>query len=119
MNKIARPRSVAAISNISHALTDQRVAEGKPFPLGAACTAGGVNFRVYSKNATGVELLLFDHVDDAHPSYSIPLDPSTHQSWKQWFFTRILACRPLHTSRPYKVNDKRYRTCLECRARRR
>ena len=66
---------VAAISNISHALTDQRVAEGKPFPLGAACTAGGVNFSVYSKNATGVELLLFDRVDDAHrhiQSHSIP-----------------------------------------------
>lgn len=51
---------MAAISNISHALTDQRVAEGKPFALGAASTAGGVNFSLYSKNATGVELLLFD-----------------------------------------------------------
>src|SRR4030095_15486633 len=84
MNKIARPRSVAAISNISHALTDQPVAEGKPFPLGAACTTGGVNFSVYSKNAIGVELVLFDHVDDAHSSYSIPLDPSSHQTYYYW-----------------------------------
>jgi pullulanase/glycogen debranching enzyme len=52
---------------MSHALIDQGVAEGKPFPLGAVCTADGVNFSVYSKNATGVELLLFDHLDDAHP----------------------------------------------------
>ncbi|MCM3904589.1 MAG: isoamylase, partial [Pyrinomonadaceae bacterium] len=69
---------------MSHALTDRGVAEGKPFPLGALCTADGVNFSVYSKNCIAVELLLFDHVDDAHPSYSIPLDPSTHQTYYYW-----------------------------------
>jgi isoamylase len=69
---------------MSHALKDQRVAEGKPFPLGAACKADGVNFSVYSKNATAVELLLFDRVDDTHPSNSFPLDRSTHQTYYYW-----------------------------------
>ena len=69
------------MNNTSHTLIDQGVAEGKPFPLGAVCTADGVNFSVYSKNGIAVELLLFDHVDDAHPSYLIPLDRATHQPY--------------------------------------
>ena len=36
---------------------------GKAFPLGAAVTAGGVNFSVYSRSATTVELLFFDNAD--------------------------------------------------------
>jgi glycogen operon protein len=72
------------MNNASHTLIDQGVAEGEPFPLGAACTADGVNFSVYSKNGIAVELLLFDHVDDAHPSYLIPLDRSTHQTYYYW-----------------------------------
>jgi len=75
---------VVAVTNISPAVTEPRIAEGKPFPLGATCTAGGVNFSVYSKNATGVELLLFDRVDDSSPSYSISLDPSTNQTYYYW-----------------------------------
>jgi pullulanase/glycogen debranching enzyme len=63
---------MAAMNNASHALIDQGVAEGKPFPLVAVCTADGVNFSVYSKNGIAVELHLFDHVDDAHPSFLIP-----------------------------------------------
>ena len=75
---------MAAIGDNTHALTGPCVAEGKPFPLGATPTAGGVNFSVYSKNATGVELLLFDHVSDEQPTYSIPLDPSTNQTYYYW-----------------------------------
>ena len=42
-------------------------AEGtsSPSPLGATPCPAGVNFSVYAKHATGVELLLFDRVDDA------------------------------------------------------
>ena len=61
-----------------------RFCAGKPFPLGAVCSAEGVNFSIYSKNATQVKLLLFDHADDTEPSYSIPLDPSTNQTYYYW-----------------------------------
>src|SRR5262245_211180 len=71
------------MSNMNHARIDQDLA-GKPFPLGATCTPQGVNFSVYSKNATAVELLLFRHIDDAQASYSIPLDPSTNQTYYYW-----------------------------------
>ena len=41
---------------------------GRSAPPGATPSDGGVNFSVYSRNATGVDLLLFDHVDDGKPS---------------------------------------------------
>jgi isoamylase len=37
-----------------------RIAEGKPHPLGATWTGLGVNFALFSANATKVELCLFD-----------------------------------------------------------
>lgn len=45
---------------------------GHASPLGATLTATGVNFSVYSKYATGVELLLFDHGEAAEPSTGMP-----------------------------------------------
>jgi isoamylase len=69
---------------MSHALIDAGVEEGKSFPLGATCRAGGVSFSVYSKNAAAVELLLFDRADDAHPSRTIPLDPAKNRTYYYW-----------------------------------
>src|SRR5688500_13902718 len=37
-----------------------RVWPGQPYPLGATWDGEGVNFALYSENATGVELCLFD-----------------------------------------------------------
>ena len=39
---------------------DHRISEGQPFPLGATWDGTGVNFALFSANATGVELCLFD-----------------------------------------------------------
>ena len=36
------------------------IREGRPFPLGATWTGLGVNFALFSANATKVELCLFD-----------------------------------------------------------
>jgi pullulanase/glycogen debranching enzyme len=36
------------------------VERGSPHPLGASCVRGGVNFSLFSINATGVELLLLE-----------------------------------------------------------
>ena len=51
------------------------ISPGKSFPLGATVYPEGVNFSVYSKNSTGLELLLFDDVDDPLPARVIALDP--------------------------------------------
>ena len=47
---------------------------GRSAPLGASIDDGGVNFSLFSKNSTRVELLLFDHVGDTKPSRVITLD---------------------------------------------
>jgi isoamylase len=65
-------------------LTEVGVGEGKSFPLGATRQADGVNFSVYSKNATTVELLLFDSADDAHPARTISLDPTKNRTYFYW-----------------------------------
>jgi len=57
---------------------------GTSAPLGATVRPDGVNFSVYSKNATLVELLLFDREDAASPSRVISLDPGEHRTYHYW-----------------------------------
>src|SRR5512147_620465 len=47
-------------------------------------SAGGVNFSVYSKHATRLDLLLFDDVDDHSARRVIRLDPQVHRSGEYW-----------------------------------
>jgi len=60
------------------------IRKGRSFPLGATPYPDGVNFSVFSKNATGVELLFFDHVDDIRPARLIPIDPSSNRTYHYW-----------------------------------
>ena len=60
------------------------VQTGQSFPIGATIFPYGVNFSVYSKNSTGMDLLLFDRVDDAKPSRIIPLDPNANRTYHYW-----------------------------------
>jgi glycogen operon protein len=57
---------------------------GATTPLGATVTAEGVNFSVFSKNATRMELLLFDHVDDEEPMEIVTLDPVANRTYHYW-----------------------------------
>ena len=59
-------------------------AQGRSFPLGATPRAGGVNFSVFAKHATAVELLLFDRADDPRPARVIELDPRAHRTYHYW-----------------------------------
>jgi len=56
---------------------------GKSFPLGASLVAEGANFSVFSKHASALQLLLFDSVDDEHPSRVIDLDART-RTYHYW-----------------------------------
>ena len=58
--------------------------DGTSAPLGASVRPDGVNFSVFSKDATLLELLLFDAADAAEPSRTIPLDPKAHRSYHYW-----------------------------------
>jgi isoamylase len=53
---------------------------GKPYPLGATWDGAGVNFSLFSENATKVELCLFDRNDDRRET-CIPMTEQTHQVW--------------------------------------
>ena len=64
------------------AKTDKRV--GKSFPLGATVYSDGVNFSVFSKNATGIDLLLCDAVDDSRPAQVLTLDRRSNRTFHLW-----------------------------------
>jgi isoamylase len=57
---------------------------GDSSPLGSTVCDGGVNFSVYSRSASGVELLLFDGEDDAKPSRIIRIDPALNRTYHYW-----------------------------------
>jgi len=57
-----------------------RTRPGNPYPLGATWDGSGVNFAVFSENATGVELCLID-ADGASEVARIGLTEQTDQIW--------------------------------------
>ena len=57
---------------------------GQSFPLGATVVPGGVNFSVFSRQASRIELLLFDSAEAAQPTRVVDLDPRTHRSYHYW-----------------------------------
>jgi isoamylase len=57
---------------------------GQSSPLGATVLPGGVNFSIFSRNASGVELLLFNREDDMQPECMIKLDPATNRTSHYW-----------------------------------
>jgi glycogen operon protein len=57
---------------------------GQSYPLGASLQPEGVNFAVYSKSATAVELLFFDGPDDDRPARVFELDPDTNRTFQYW-----------------------------------
>jgi isoamylase len=57
---------------------------GQSAPLGATVFPDGVNFSIFSRSASSVELLFFDHEDDALPSRVVLLDPATNRTYHYW-----------------------------------
>ena len=51
---------------------------GKPHPLGASWDGEGVNFALFSQNATSAELCLFDNPESETESARIPLRERTN-----------------------------------------
>jgi glycogen operon protein len=52
--------------------------------LGVSLFPDGANFSIYSKHASGIELLFFDRADDGRPSRVIRIDPMTHRTYHYW-----------------------------------
>ena len=62
-------------------MTPLKVWLGEPYPLGATWRGNGVNFALYSENATGVDLCLFDSPDAPHEHVRIRMTEQTDQVW--------------------------------------
>lgn len=58
-----------------------KVWPGTPYPLGATWDGQGINFSIFSENATRVELCLFDSPESRKETYRIPLTEQTDQIW--------------------------------------
>lgn len=54
---------------------------GSPYPLGATWDVEGVNFALYADNATGVDLCLFNSVEDQTEVFKIRMKERTHHIW--------------------------------------
>ena len=66
---------------MSHAFQRQKLSPGQRRPF----RDGGVNFSLFSRiGFGGVELLLFDRDDDAHPSRSLRLNPVDNRTYHYW-----------------------------------
>jgi glycogen operon protein len=70
---------------------DNDLSPGLCYPLGAVLHDHGVNFCIFSKNCTAVELLLFDDEDAREPARIIRLDPVRNRTFYYWhaFVPRI------------------------------
>jgi len=62
----------------------KQLTNGHSAPLGATPTQEGTNFSIFSRSATGVDLLLFDLEDDNRPSRVIHLDSITNHTYHYW-----------------------------------
>jgi len=62
-------------------MTTIHVWKGQPYPLGATVTPEGTNFSLFSENATGVDLCLFDTLDAPQENIRIPITEQTDQVW--------------------------------------
>ncbi len=61
-----------------------RTERGNPYLYGAILSGPGCNFAIFSKHATEVTLLLFEHYADASPTLTIPLDPDINRTGDVW-----------------------------------
>ena len=76
MVKTLRNKTVLASSRVN-----RTVYPGDPYPLGATWDGKGVNFALYSENATAVELCLFDYPEDTTESARIRVREVSHYVW--------------------------------------
>ena len=64
--------------------TRQTVDFGRSHPLGATVTRAGVNFSIFSRGASRMELLFFEQADDVRPVRVIPIESADNRTYHYW-----------------------------------
>jgi len=78
---------------------------GRSAPLGATLTPTGVNFSIFARYATQVELLFFDREDDARPTRVVRIDPA-NRTYHYWHtFVRGAQAGQIYGYRVHGPND--------------
>ena len=77
------PVAVGEISSMPWK-SDLSKSGGQSFPLGATVHPNGVNFSVFSRSASRIELLFFDAEDDVRPARTIQIDPYKDRTYHYW-----------------------------------
>ncbi len=72
------------IDDISEISESSDIRTGSPLPLGTIETGKGVNFAIFSRHASRVQLELFDQPGDATPNKVIDLDPICNHTGDVW-----------------------------------
>ncbi len=67
-----------------NATMSYQIRPGNRYPEGATAVADGVNFSIYSRHATHVELLLFAAADSVEPFQIIPLEARLQRMFFFW-----------------------------------
>src|SRR5262245_61790610 len=57
---------------------------GTGAPLGATVSPDGVNFSLFSRHATSVDVVFFDGVEDGRPADVVRLDPVANRTYHYW-----------------------------------
>ncbi|MBU0937016.1 MAG: glycogen debranching protein GlgX [Spirochaetes bacterium] len=60
------------------------VKTGSPRPFGATVVPGGVNFAIFSRNASCMHLCIYDKADDGLASFEVSLCPVMHRTGDIW-----------------------------------
>ncbi|MEO1403216.1 MAG: glycogen debranching protein GlgX [Cyanobacteria bacterium J06635_1] len=85
------------------------VQPGDSWPLGAMVRDGGINFCLYARGATAVDLLLFEQPDSPQPQVTMRLDPKANHTFHYWHvFVEGLTAGQVYAYRvdgPYEPNS--------------
>ncbi|MDB5191754.1 MAG: glycogen debranching protein [Segetibacter sp.] len=81
VDKKSKSNQTKSKTSITNVPTNPVSYPGKPFPLGATWEGEGVNFALYSENATGVDLCLFNTTEDTTEAATIKITEVSHHVW--------------------------------------
>src|SRR3712207_6975442 len=95
-----------AAPNLAATNGRSRVQEGRPFPLGATWDGLGVNFALFSANATKVELCLFDDRGEREVE-RIELPEYTDEVWHCY----LPDARPRSEEHTSELQSRQYLVC--------